>query len=508
MLNFLTGDSSLRRVRDRGRQFAQELYDPNVFAPQREMASRQATMGIDQGGIRSGALAQLSRVDNDADIFGGSAGRMVGMMGQQNLAQGRNITDMETRLGIADQQARLQGQQQLAEVQSRQLQTGAMRDAAMTEADMMYQAERSSRRQALAGTAIGLGTMGAMGMFPGLKDGALALINKLTGATGLPEGAAMSADVEPTSTGGFTGVSALDIINSTNMSQFGQTPDVEPTTPNSLDGMSFGQAFRTSRDQGLDRFTWRGRPFTTELATTADRVEDMMVDPEDDLNMLMGTDGFTGGTMDMPMQPAQRGRITYTAEGPEVLVTADRMQPTQPMDQAEAMSGYTSQVSPQTRQQAEDFFQRPLQQLSDNLMRESLSPDPFIENAQEAARGITYTGEGPELNVTGQRITEPRPDRVPEVDNGLAQSMQSALTAFSAGGRLDDQSINDLMLRYIQAGFDPAQVSLIIRALVPNLLDQSAVEGVRQSPQQRPQRPLQQLSDNLMRESLSPLFGN
>jgi hypothetical protein len=268
MLNFLTGDRSLRRVRDRGRQFAQELYDPNVFAPQREMASRQATMGIDQGGIRSGALAQLSRIDNDADIFGGSAGRMVGMMGQQNLAQGRNITDMETRLGIADQQARLQGQQQLAEVQSRQLQTGAMRDAAMTEADMMYQAERSSRRQALAGTAIGLGTMGAMGMFPGLKDGALALINKLTGATGLPEGAAMSADVEPTSTGGFTGVSALDIINSTNMSQFGQTPDVEPTTPNSLDGMSFGQAFRTSRDQGLDRFTWRGRPFTTEMADT------------------------------------------------------------------------------------------------------------------------------------------------------------------------------------------------------------------------------------------------
>jgi hypothetical protein len=281
-------------------------------------------------------------------------------------------------------------------------------------------------------------------------------------------------------------------------------------------------AFATARRLGAQRFTWRDRDFTTELATTADRVdrgtprpssgvtpvEAMMVDPEDELNTLMGTDGFTGGTMDMPMQPAQRGRITYTAEGPEVLVTADRMQPTQPMDQAEAMSGYTSQVSPQTRQQAEDFFQRPLQQLSDNLMRESLSPDPFIENAQEAARGITYTGEGPELNVTGQRITEPRPDRVPEVDNGLAQSMQSALTAFSAGGRLDDQSINDLMLRYIQAGFDPAQVSLIIRALVPNLLDQSAVEGVRQSPQQRPQRPLQQLSDNLMRNSLSPLFGN
>jgi hypothetical protein len=179
MLNFLTGDRSLRRVRDRGRQFAQELYDPNVFAPQRQMASRQATMGIDQGGIRSGALAQLSRIDNDADIFGGSAGRMVGMMGQQNLAQGRNITDMETRLGIADQQARLQGQQQLAEVQSRQLQTGAMRDAAMTEADMMYQAERSSRRQALAGTAIGLGTMGAMGKFKGLQS----LLGTLTSKT-------------------------------------------------------------------------------------------------------------------------------------------------------------------------------------------------------------------------------------------------------------------------------------------------------------------------------------
>jgi hypothetical protein len=111
---------------------------------------------------------------------------MAGMMGQQNAAQARGMMDMETRFGIADQQARLQGQQALGQIQSQQLQTAAMRDAAISEADMMYEAERSSRRQALAGTAIGLGTMAAMGSFPGLKGGALQLINMLSGGTPAP----------------------------------------------------------------------------------------------------------------------------------------------------------------------------------------------------------------------------------------------------------------------------------------------------------------------------------
>lgn len=184
MINFLIGDRSLRRQRDSARDFAQNMYDPSIYAPQRETAERQATQGIDQSRIREGALSQIARMRQDTDIYGGNAGRAVGMAGQQNFAQGRALTDMESQLGIADQQARMQGQQALGQVQSRQLQTAGMRDAAINEADMMYEAERSNRQMALAGTAITAGTTLMGG--GSLKGGALQLINFLQGNSSTP----------------------------------------------------------------------------------------------------------------------------------------------------------------------------------------------------------------------------------------------------------------------------------------------------------------------------------
>jgi len=189
MINFLTGDRSLRRIRDRSKDFATDMYNPAVFNPQRAEASRMATQGIDVGSVRQNMLGQLNRVQPDTDIYGGNAARGMGMTQSMNANRMSAISGMEGQLGLADQQARTQGRQALAGIQSQQLQTGAMRDAAMSEADMMYEAERSSRRQALGGTALTLGTMGAMGMFPGIKGGALQLLNMLSGnAPGAEDG--------------------------------------------------------------------------------------------------------------------------------------------------------------------------------------------------------------------------------------------------------------------------------------------------------------------------------
>jgi hypothetical protein len=446
MLNFLTGDSSLRRVRDRGRQFAQELYDPNVFAPQREMASRQATMGIDQGGIRSGALAQLSRVDNDADIFGGSAGRMVGMMGQQNLAQGRNITDMETRLGIADQQARLQGQQQLAEVQSRQLQTGAMRDAAMTEADMMYQAERSSRRQALAGTAIGLGTMGAMGMFPGLKGGALALINKLTGATGLPEGAAMSADVDVLP----NPIGAMDRPTSAFESMF------EPVTgADAIDYTPDNRFARTRRN-----FT----PTTQTQASVAQpppTPQAPVVPPEPTL-----TPTTPEASMGEPLgEEATQQRFELPSylfrDGDMSTAPMEGIRPQQPQQEAEGFfrpgRSLTGPLGGPIERGIGGFFGG----LGD-LGRAVVDPDTYIGAEERARRRMNPVSPEPMfdwVDIEGAISRFSQPDDV-------MSSLQETLSSIDLN---DDEALNSLRNRYIEMGMNPEDLDVYIRNVISQL---------------------------------------
>jgi hypothetical protein len=277
MLNFLIGDRGLRNIRNRGQEFAREMYDPNVFNPQRQAATQQATQGINTNLPRTAALSQLGRIQNDGDIFGGNAGRMVGAMGEQNAAMTRSLAGMETQLGLADQQARMQGRQALANVQSQQLQTAATRDAAVTEADMMYEAEKSSRRFALVGAGIGLGAAAiGSGAF---KGGALSLFNKLTGADGIPEGASMDiptvqggnlASTLRNRNGGPGGITPGSIV--AGMYVPGRLPlngtvNIDPTTAGqSLEGGDFSSTFANARRLGAQTFNWNGNSYNTRLA--------------------------------------------------------------------------------------------------------------------------------------------------------------------------------------------------------------------------------------------------
>jgi hypothetical protein len=261
MLNFLIGDRGLRNIRNRGQEFAREMYDPNVFNPQRQAATQQATQGINTNLPRTAALSQLGRIQNDGDIFGGNAGRMVGAMGEQNAAMTRSLAGMETQLGLADQQARMQGRQALANVQSQQLQTAATRDAAVTEADMMYEAEKSSRRFALVGAGIGLGAAAiGSGAF---KGGALSLFNKLTGADGIPEGASMDiptvqggnlASTLRNRNGGPGGITVGSVVGGLympGMPTLDGTVNIDPTTAGqSLEGGGFSSTFANARRLG------------------------------------------------------------------------------------------------------------------------------------------------------------------------------------------------------------------------------------------------------------------
>jgi uncharacterized protein YjiS (DUF1127 family) len=287
MLNFLIGDRGLRNIRNRGQEFAREMYDPNVFNPQRQAATQQATQGINTNLPRTAALSQLGRIQNDGDIFGGNAGRMVGAMGEQNAAMTRSLAGMETQLGLADQQARMQGRQALANVQSQQLQTAATRDAAVTEADMMYEAEKSSRRFALVGAGIGLGAAAiGSGAF---KGGALSLFNKLTGADGIPEGASMDI---PTVQGGnlastlrnrnWSGSAMTqEMLNAGGVNKsklrFGSGPDgliINTITPTEmadqaaqvLERGGFSPTFANARRLGAQTFNWNGNSYNTRLA--------------------------------------------------------------------------------------------------------------------------------------------------------------------------------------------------------------------------------------------------
>jgi hypothetical protein len=314
MLNFLTGERRLRNIRDLGRQFANQAYDPSVMAPQRQAAERQASQGIDTGAVRGSALSQLGRIQPDMDMYGGQAGRGVGMMGQQNLGMARGLVDMETQLGLADQQARMQGRQATADIQGQQAQIGAQREAAMTESDMMYEAEVSSRRQGLAGTAIGLGTLAGMGAFPGLKGGALKLVNLLSGNTSTPEGLAGNAG------GDFT--EAIDTGASFLQRQRGSQPSMFNLDIDPLDLGEADPAFMRSALSGV-----RGQQSTTAVARQGAAPQAQTPTAPEVAPMAQNTREFVrGGELpsylfreNIPPPPTEQRRGRYDDYEPEIL---------------------------------------------------------------------------------------------------------------------------------------------------------------------------------------------
>ena len=61
IIGSLTGESSLRRIRDRSIQAGRSAYDPTILNPQIGVAQQQAVQGIDEGANRRDLLYLLFR---------------------------------------------------------------------------------------------------------------------------------------------------------------------------------------------------------------------------------------------------------------------------------------------------------------------------------------------------------------------------------------------------------------------------------------------------------------
>ena len=157
-LSFLTGERSLRRQRDSAQRGIREMYNPSQLNPQLNYARQRASEGIGRSGelARSQGLTRLFASDPNMGIFGGSQARAIAGTQAQVGQRSQAYSDMESRLAMADEQARQQGEAMTAQVQTQQNQMLSQRDAQLEQADMMYEAERSARRQALGGAALGI----------------------------------------------------------------------------------------------------------------------------------------------------------------------------------------------------------------------------------------------------------------------------------------------------------------------------------------------------------------
>jgi hypothetical protein len=180
------------------------MYDPTVFDPQADVARQQAMMGIDEGIYRQRGVSQAFRQTPQTDQFGGNQAQAIAGAAIGDASRQRGLSDFEWGLAEADMRARQQGSESLANIQTQQRQTMATRQAGLAEADMAYQAEKSSRQQAIIGSVVGMaGSWLIDGGASKLKGGALSLVNTLSGntntapgfSTEIPEMAMSSSDL-------------------------------------------------------------------------------------------------------------------------------------------------------------------------------------------------------------------------------------------------------------------------------------------------------------------------
>lgn len=187
IVDALIGDRGLKRIRNNAMDFARRMYDPSILNPQADVFRRQASQGINDDIIREDFLAQLNRQSPNLSAFGGNQAAAIAGSQVSDTARMGAISDFERNLSVQELEAMERGRVGLANVQTQQLQTQAQQEAAISEAEMMYEAERSSRRQALLGQAINLGAIGMTGAFkPGfdaIKGSGLGLFNTLKGNT-------------------------------------------------------------------------------------------------------------------------------------------------------------------------------------------------------------------------------------------------------------------------------------------------------------------------------------
>ncbi len=162
IIGSLTGESSLRRIRDRSIQAGRSAYDPTVLNPQIGVAQQQAVQGIDEGAYRRDVLNQLFRPVSSA-VYGGNQAAAIAGASAQDMARTRALGTFESQLAQQDIQAKQAGAEKLGQLQSSQLQIQGQRDAYTQQVRSEFEAEKDSRRRQLGTALVGFGVQAAGG---------------------------------------------------------------------------------------------------------------------------------------------------------------------------------------------------------------------------------------------------------------------------------------------------------------------------------------------------------
>lgn len=168
--------------------------------------------------------------------------------------------------------------------------------------------------------------------------------------------------------------------------------------------ISFGDAFKAARKQGLDEFTWRGKKYTTEMAEDKSSKKTESEDEE------TGTRGGPTG---------RRGPRT-----PTVTVTAKRDKPKLPSDRA---TGYRSQV--------EETGMSP-EERRDAVRDVAIGAATMLPagRAASALRGAASMGRAGEVGVRGAALAER--ERSAAAASQYAERMKRMKETAEARGKL------------------------------------------------------------------------
>jgi len=158
MLDFLIGGKSINKQRRLADRFADEYYDSGKLNPKRDFYNDLAEEGIADDPIRSQLVKQIfasTQIPMSQQTGQGSSLAALQFMDANKASA---LADAEGKLGIQEEQAKLQGRQGLAEVESEMRTMEQTRLAAKQQNRLQAESEANSRKMKLLGSAIGLGT--------------------------------------------------------------------------------------------------------------------------------------------------------------------------------------------------------------------------------------------------------------------------------------------------------------------------------------------------------------
>lgn len=155
-LDFVIGKRSLNKQRKLADEFVDRFYNPDKLDPMLDEYNRVAAEGINDDEIRSGAVKDIFASAQIPKSVAGSGVDLASLQ-QSDFNKASAITDMNTQLGLADENAKDEGRKGVAQVLTQMREMDAQRDAGKIQNRLDIEAEASSRKQKFLGGFLKLG---------------------------------------------------------------------------------------------------------------------------------------------------------------------------------------------------------------------------------------------------------------------------------------------------------------------------------------------------------------